>query len=154
MEEVTIRKATLSDALDIQRILNVYAAEEKLLPRSIADIHENIQSFFVAEIDGRFVGCSCLHPYYPFLGEVRSLAVEKEHTNKGIGTILVKTCLEEAKKLGMKEAFTLTYVPEFFEKLGFKLLSKEKLHPKIWADCMRCHKYPDCDEKALKIAIK
>jgi amino-acid N-acetyltransferase len=152
--DFTIRKARIADAEDIQKIVNKYAEEGKMLPKSIADIHEQIQSFFVAEAEGKIIGCCCLQPYYPAMGEIRSLAVMKEFTGKGIGTSLVVACLEEAKKLGMKEAFTFTYVPEFFQKLHFKPINREKIHPKLWIECMRCPKYPDCDEHALRIILK
>jgi amino-acid N-acetyltransferase len=67
----------------------------------------------------------------------------------GIGKTLVKRCLKEAKELGLKRVFALTYNPEFFKKLGFVNIDKSSLPQKIWGDCLRCHKFPECDEHAV-----
>jgi amino-acid N-acetyltransferase len=77
------------------------------------------------------------------------LAVEEEDQKKGIGAKLVKACLEESRLLGAKKVFALTYQPEFFERLGFKKVEKTVLPHKIWTDCLKCVKFPDCDEIAV-----
>jgi amino-acid N-acetyltransferase len=83
------------------------------------------------------------------LAEIRSLAVQEEDQNKGIGAMLVKACLKESKTLGVKRVFALTYQPDFFEKMGFKKVDKAVLPHKIWTDCLKCVKFPDCDEIAV-----
>jgi len=60
-----------------------------------------------------------------------------------------KKCLSEAKQFGVKKVFVLTYIPEFFKKVGFKEIEKSQLPQKIWGDCIRCPKFPECDEIAL-----
>lgn len=96
-----------------------------------------------------------LYIYYGrTIAEIRSLAVKKESQKKGIGSLLVKKCLNEAKKLGVNKVFVLTYIPEFFKKTGFMELDKSKLPQKIWGDCIRCPKFPECDEVALIYEFK
>jgi amino-acid N-acetyltransferase len=95
------------------------------------------------------LGCVALGVLWSDLAEVKSLAVAEDAQNQGIGEQLVRACLQEAKKLGLPTVFCLTRRPEFFERLGFSLLEKEQLPLKVWGECYRCPKYPDCDEVAL-----
>jgi amino-acid N-acetyltransferase len=83
------------------------------------------------------------------LAEVRSLAVRDDRMGQGVGTELVEACLSEAIVLGITRVFALTYKPGFFEKMGFKRVDKSELPHKIWSDCLKCSKFPDCDEVAL-----
>ena len=144
-----VRKAVIGDSEAIKDIVNWHAERGMMLSRSVADVQQDIRSFHVAEAGGKVVGCCGLRIYYPDVAEIRSLAVRKQNKRRGIGTMLTQACLEEAKNLGAKSVLTLTYVPEFFIKLKFKPVDKNKLHPKIWGDCISCHKFPDCDENAL-----
>ncbi len=144
-----IEKANIDDPPHILAIVNHFADQQLMLARSLNDVYENLRDFFVWRQDGRIVGCAALHVSWQGLGEVRSLAVLEEARGRGIGRALVESCLEEAGSLGMQQLFVLTYMPEFFEKFGFVLHPKEKLPHKVWADCLNCPKFPDCDEVAL-----
>lgn len=144
-----VRKALVSDIKLIHRLINEFAKKGEMLPRSLNELYENIRDFFVAEENNEIKGVCALHILWEDLAEVRSLAVKKDSQKKGIGSLLVKRCLNEAKKLGIKKVFVLTYIPEFFKKIGFKELDKSKLPQKIWGDCIRCPKFPECDEVAL-----
>ena len=144
-----IAKANVADPPDIVALVNAYAAQGLMLPRALSNVYECLRDFFVCRNDGVLVACAALHVVWEDLGEVRSLAVGEEHKGSGIGRQLVLKCLEEARQLGMRRVFTLTYVPEFFQKLGFRLYPKEKLPHKVWADCLNCPKFPDCDEICL-----
>lgn len=144
-----IRKATVNDAVDIQSIVNYYADKDKMLPRSLNEIYENIRDFWVCEGNGGTIGCVALHVTWEDLAEVKSLAVKEEYKKRGIGKNLLNECIQDAKKLGVKKIFALSYMPEYFKKFGFKEVPKEKLPHKIWSECIRCPKFPDCGEIAL-----
>lgn len=144
-----VRKALVPDIKSIHKLINEFAKKGDMLPRSLNELYENIRDFLVFEEDNEIKGVCALHILWEDLAEIRSLAVKRESQKKGIGTILVKKCLNEAKKLGVKRVFVLTYVPEFFKRAGFKELDKSKLPQKIWGDCIRCPKFPECDEVAL-----
>ncbi|MBI5179370.1 MAG: N-acetyltransferase [Nitrospinae bacterium] len=147
---IRIRPAKLSDAKDILRLIRLWAEKGKLLPRSLNDIYERIRDFFVYESeDGKLIGAVSLAVVWEDMAEVRSLVVEEGHDGKGIGTALVRHCIETARGIGVKQLFALTYVPKFFVKLGFSEIDKQTLPHKIWSDCVRCHKFPDCDESAV-----
>jgi len=149
-----IRKARIKDARAIQALLNYYAAKELLLSRPLNEIYECIRDFFVYEEEGEIQGVCSLHVNWEDLAEIRSLAVKEGNVSKGIGTRLVRECLKEAESLEIKRIYALTYSVDFFQKLGFRLIDKNELPQKVWRDCIRCVKFPDCDENAVIYTIE
>lgn len=149
-----IRKAVIKDARAIHRLLVGYARDGLMLPRSLAEIYENIRDFYVFEEQGEILGTVSLAICWEDLAEVRSLAVAAEAGGRGIGRTLVQSCLDEACALGLQRVFALTYKPGFFTKLGFREIEKSELPHKIWTDCLKCAKFPDCDEIALSIDLE
>ncbi|BCR04387.1 acetyltransferase [Desulfuromonas versatilis] len=148
-----IRRARIPDAKAIQNLLITYAKDGLMLPRSLSDIYEGIRDFYVWEEGGAVIGTVCLQICWEDLAEVRSLAVAEGHEGRGVGRRLVEACLQEARALGLKRVFALTYKPVFFGKLGFHEIEKSELPHKIWRDCMKCVKFPECDEIALSIDL-
>ena len=148
-----IRHARIPDARDIHQLLLIYAKDGQLLGRSLADIYETIRDFYVFEEDGKVLGVGALEICWEDLAEVRSLAVAPGQHGKGIGRQIVQRCLEEAGELGINRVFALTYQPEFFKRLGFRDIEKAELPQKIWGACLKCVKFPDCDELALAIDL-
>ncbi len=149
-----IRKALISDIKTIHKLVNEFARKGEMLPRSLNELYENLRDFYVAEENSEIKGMCALHILWEDLAEIRSLAVKSEHQKKGIGSMLVKRSLQEAKRLGIKRVFVLTYLPEFFRRFGFKEIDKSKLPQKIWGDCIKCPKFPECDESALIFEFK
>ncbi len=156
MEEMDgiVEGAKLADAPEIKKLLDYYAKRERLLPRALIEICGSIRDFKVFRKGGKLLGACALNVCWTDLGEIRSLAVEPRHAKRGIGSLLLQACLKDARQLGLKRVFTLTYVPAFFSKNGFRRISKEKLPHKIWGDCVHCTKFPECDEIAMEIALK
>ncbi len=144
-----IRKARVEDIKEIQRLIKFYAPKGGILPRSLSELYDHLRDFFVFVRNRKIIGICALHICWDDLAEVRSLAVEEEDRNRGIGAQLTRACLKESKLLGVKRVFALTYEPEFFETLGFERVDKAVLPHKIWTDCLKCVKFPDCDEVAL-----
>lgn len=148
-----IRKARIADVKTIHKLLLNYAKDGLMLSRSLSELYEGIRDFYVYEEQGEVVGAVCLQICWEDLAEVRSLAVIEGRGLRGIGRQLVEACLAEARELGLKRVFALTYKPGFFEKLGFHLIEKSELPHKIWTDCLKCPKFPECDELALSITL-
>lgn len=144
-----IRKAKVKDAKAIYDLINFFAKKDIMLPRSISDLYDDIRDFFVYEEKGVVLGCCALHVSWEDLAEIRSLAVDESRQKKGIGKELVQVCLDEAKELGIKKVFVLTFVPEHFEKFGFTRVNKSYLPRKVWGECISCVKFPDCSEVPL-----
>lgn len=148
-----IRKALISDVEKIQKIINHFAAKDLMLPRSLSEIYENLRDFFVYLEEGEIAGCVALHIFWKDLSEVKSLAVLEPHQKKGIGGKLLMGCIEEAKTLGAGRLLVLTYRPEFFQHRGFSPVDKGELPHKIWTECVKCHKFPDCGEVPLILVV-
>ena len=148
-----IRKAKISDLKLVHKLINDFAKKEEMIPRSLNELYENMRDFVICEDNGKICGVCALHIMWEDLAEIRSLAVDKKYQKIGIGKNLVKQCLKEAKVLGIKRVFALTYHPEIFKKIGFVDTDKSSLPQKIWGDCLRCHKFPECDENAVIINL-
>lgn len=149
-----IRRARQKDVQFIHGLLSLYGAQGELLARPRTELYEFLRDFVVAEDDqGNPVGCCALHLCWEDLAEVRSLAVLPEEQGRHWGTKLVEACLSEAVTLGFGQVFALTYRPDFFARLGFQPVDKQRLPNKIWADCTKCIKFPDCDENAMLLEL-
>lgn len=148
-----IRKAILQDARQIHQLLLTYAKDGLVLPRSLMDIFEAIRDFYVFIDNDCVVGAAALNICWEDLAEVRSLVVREGFGGRGVGRHLVEVCISEARHLGIGRVFALTYQQAFFEKLGFEVIEKSELPQKIWGDCIKCAKFPDCDEIALSISL-
>ncbi|HKI47750.1 MAG TPA: N-acetyltransferase [Desulfobacteria bacterium] len=150
-----VRKAVITDVVPIQEILNTFAAKGRLLARSLSELYEHLRAYFVLEMEPgeRIQGVCGLGICWKDLAEIESLAVAEAFQGKGLGRKLMDACLMEAATLGLDKVFTLTYVPEFFIKRGFYEVDKSCLPHKIWADCLKCPKFPDCDETALMLQL-
>lgn len=146
-----IRKATVADVEAIHRILKEHADRGELLPRALSDLYDDLRDFslFQDEDGGPIIGVCALHVCWEDLAEIRSLAVSEQHQGGGIGSELVASALAEAQDLGIRRVFTLTYQPDFFNKYGFKIVEKAALPQKVWTECIKCVKFPDCDEVAM-----
>ena len=144
-----IRKATVEDVKKIQKLVNFYAKREKMLPRSLNELYENIRDFYVYTEGGKVSGCCALHVDWEDLAEIKSLAVAKSKAGKGIGKKLLAQCLKDAKVLKLTKIFALTYIPDFFVKFGFTTISRNKLPHKIWSECIKCMYFPGCKEIAM-----
>ena len=151
-----IRKATIKDIKFIHELLLLYGSKGELLPRPLSELYDHIRDFSVhiEEQTNILTGCCALQFCWEDLAEIRSLAVQPDYTGKGIGGGLMEATLSEAESFCIKEVFTLTYQPEFFKKFGFKIIDRSSLPLKIWADCILCVKFPDCDETAMMKKIR
>lgn len=152
----TIRKAKIQDVESMHGILNHYADQALLLPQSLSELYEHLRDFYVAEnseVRGGLLGCCGLSISWEELGEIRSLAVVEEGQRRGVGSRLVKACLSEAAELGLSKVFVLTLIKGFFARFGFKEIQKSLLPHKIWADCFKCPKFPNCDETAMILEL-
>jgi amino-acid N-acetyltransferase len=146
---LTLRKAAMADIHPLLDLINGYAAQGVMLPRTEFEISENIRDFTLAFAGDRLVGCGALHFYSPLTGEVRSLAVAPDSKSHGIGRAVVDTLETEARQFGLHSIFAFTYVDRFFRKLGFAAVERGELPLKAWKDCLRCPKFQCCDEIAM-----
>ena len=151
-----IRKARIEDVKGIHFLIRKYAEQGEILPRSLSELYDHLRDFFVSvgeKSGSELLGTCAMHICWEDLAEIRSLAVLPNYQGRKIGTKLVDACLSEAVTLGIYKVFVLTYKLHFFEKFGFKRSDKAALPHKVWADCLKCVKFPDCDEIAMLLTL-
>ena len=153
LELLTVRKATMRDIRALLELINGYAAEGIMLPRTEFEMSENIRDFTVIYSGSRLLGCGALHFYTPTSGEIRSLAVAPEAKKQGIGALLIEALENEAINNDLDAIFAFTYVAEFFRKVGFHEVDRGLLPLKVWKDCLTCPKFQCCDEIAVLKAL-
>jgi amino-acid N-acetyltransferase len=144
-----LRKAAMADIPAILAMINGYAANGIMLPRTEFELSEFIRDFTVIYDEGRLIGCAALHFYGPSIAELRSLAVDPASKGTGAGRLLMQAIDEEAISFGLQSLFAFTYVPDFFAKMGYSLVDRNELPLKAWKDCLRCPKFQACDEIAV-----
>ena len=144
-----IEKARIQDVPQMHRLINYFADKGEMLARSLSEIYENIRDYYVVRQGERVIACAALHVSWSDLAEIRSVAVADDSQQQGIGDKLVQACLKEASELGIPTVFCFTYQPAFFKRHRFVDIDKMELPRKVWTDCLRCPKFPDCDEVAL-----
>jgi amino-acid N-acetyltransferase len=150
----TVERATEHDVGSIQKLLNHYAAIGDLLPRTKPDIINNIQHFRVIKKDNQVIACGSLEHFTEELAEVRSLMVASDIKRGGLGRKIVEDLIATARERNVTRVMALTYVPEFFHKLGFITVNKDIFPEKIWGICVNCYKFHNCDEIAVLLKLK
>src|SRR3989475_9150698 len=143
------REAILPDAQRIYDLIAAYSADGTLLPRSLAEICENVRDFVVLEEGDEIIGCGALHLYGTHLAEIRSIIVSPLYQGYAGGRRLVKALLVQAKKHGVSCICLFTRIPEFFARMGFAMAQREDLPDKIHKDCFSCPHLHCCDEVAM-----
>lgn len=153
--DIKTYKPNLTDIEAMQQLVKTEVEKGIILLRTSDEMATTIRSYTAIEVDGVLAGFCALHIHSVNLAEIRSLVVSDKFRGLGLGKQLVKECLDEGQHLRVKEVLSLTYQKDFFEKLGFNVISKESIpEHKIWADCIRCKHFPVCDEVALLYTLE
>jgi amino-acid N-acetyltransferase len=145
----TSRRATVSDVPRLYEMINHYAAQGKMLPKTLDHLYNRVREFQVIEAEGEVVGCAGLKITWHNLAEVVSLVVHPDFQGRSLGRVLVESLLAEATELDISTIFTLTFQVGFFSRLGFREVPRLYLPHKIWQDCAACMKQDHCDEVAM-----
>ena len=150
---LSVRRARMSDVDGIYCLTNYWAEKGEILLRSRDNIIHDIQNFVVAEVDGVVVGCASLYIYQTGLAEIRSVVIDKTAHGQGQGRALVQYLLEFAHQIELQKIIVLTYIPKYFQELGFHLIDKHSLADNIIEDSEQSpHKEPE-DEVAMEYVV-
>jgi amino-acid N-acetyltransferase len=151
---MTIRPATVADAEAICEVINYYAERGRMLHRSLESVYNSLRDFLVAQdAEGRFLGCVAVSLFWADLAEVKSLAVPPQEQGRGVGSALLQAALADARRLGVKRLFALTYEKDFFTRHGFEVIDRQDLPEKVWRECISCPKAEACDETAMMLRL-
>ena len=144
-----VREAVLADVPAIHQLLEGYAARGNLLPRTRENVQKFVRDFLIAEENGALLGAGALEIMGADLGEIRSLVVDETQHGRGVGRQISLALMDEARALGLARIMALTYVPKFFESLGFEVVEVDRLPEKVWQVCVNCYKFQKCDAIAV-----
>lgn len=150
---VHIRRARLPDVHIIREVVQEFARSGRMLPLSLGEATERLHDFLILEEKGRVQGVVAVHVTWDRMVELRSLAVRRRKHGRGHGKRLVRAALALARRMEATEVFTLTYIPEYFEQFGFVRIDRAALPHKVWVDCARCPKFPNCGEIAMLLKL-
>ena len=134
-----LRRARTTDVRTIKELVDGYAANNILLAKDLVTLYEDVQDFWVAEVDGAVVGCGALHVLWEDLGEVRTVAVAPAARGRGVGHVIVAGLLDAARDLGLKRIFVLTFETAFFGRHGFVEITGTPVSPEVWEQMRRSH---------------
>ena len=153
LTQLPVRAATSDDISGIQVLLNHYAGMGELLPRTKTDIIANLAHFRVIEHEANIIACGSHEHFTEELAEIRSLMVASDIKGGGLGRKIVANLIDIAKQRKVGRLMALTYVPDFFHKLGFRTVEKDIFPEKIWGICVNCYKFHNCDEIAVLLEL-
>ncbi len=137
--EITVRRARTSDVRDIRRLIDIYTADRRLLSKATVAIYEDVQEFWVADLDGAVVGCGALHVLWEDLAEIRTIAVDPDRRGHKIGYRLVHALLDMARELGVRRVFVLTFETDFFRSFGFTPIDGAPVPHEVYEQLLRSY---------------
>lgn len=144
------RPARIADAPAMAELINGFAAQGLMLPKTVPDLARAFREYRVAtDPDGRLVGCGGLRIYNEDLAEIVGLAVAEDAHGRRIGATLVEDLVEEARTLGIARVFAMTFQVDFFGRQGFTPIPIAFLPEKTAADCRTCARRVGCKEVAV-----
>ncbi len=152
--DIEIRAARVTDIEGILGLVNAYATQDLMLPRTAEQVQRALPGFLVAVLGGKVVGCGSNVPLTPRLTELRSLAVAPEMRGTGLGKRLVQALVVAAKDAGYDKICALTLNEGFFNACGFETVDRWAITPKIWQECIYCSKFDKCDEIAVLMNLR
>jgi amino-acid N-acetyltransferase len=139
--EFKIRRARTADVRSILRLVDMQAGQgRRLLAKSAVTLYEGVQEFWVAEDpEDRLLGCGALHIMWEDLAEVRTVTVDPACRGHGVGHHIVGRLLENARELGVRRVFCLTFEVEFFARHGFRPILGTPVSPEVYEELLRSY---------------
>jgi amino-acid N-acetyltransferase len=137
--EPRVRRARTSDIRPIRRLIDIYSPQRRLLSKATVTLYEDVQEFWVAEIDGVVVGCGAIHVMWEDLAEVRTVAVDPAYRGRKIGHAIVSALLDQARDVGVRKVFALTFETAFFGSFGFVEIDGAPVPPAVYEQLLRSY---------------
>ena len=135
---VVVHRARAADVRRIKALVDCYAGAI-LLEKTLANLFEDVTEFWVAESEGRVVGCGALHVLWEDLGEIRTVATDPTVRAHGIGRAVCEAVIAEARRMGLTRLFVLTFEVSFFSGLGFEPIEELDLTPEAFSELRKSY---------------
>jgi amino-acid N-acetyltransferase len=136
---VQIRRARTGDVRAIRELVDAYTADRRLLSKATVTLYESVQDFWVAEEDGKVVGCGALHVMWEDLAEIRTVAVDPACRGRKIGHQIVGRLIDQARELGVARVFCLTFETRFFGSFGFTEIDGAPVPHAVYEQLLRSY---------------
>jgi len=150
-DQLRFRAALPRDVAGIVALVNGFAAERVMLPRTPESVALALDDFIVAvDAHGDVMACGALKEYSPSLAEVASLAVSRRVHARGLGRAMVERLEALARRRGIAELFALTLTPRFFERAGYAVADRALYPEKVRRDCASCSRRFGCAEVCVR----
>jgi amino-acid N-acetyltransferase len=134
---INVRPAITSDVLAIRDLVENYAGDgPRLLRKNTVTLYEDVQEFYVAELDEKIVGCGALHVMWHDLGEIRTVAVDPAIKGQGVGSQILLALTQRAINLGLTKLFCLTFETQFFTGHGFMPIEESPVDASTFAELL------------------
>ncbi|GGA71876.1 N-acetylglutamate synthase [Pseudoclavibacter endophyticus] len=138
MHGVTIRRAKTADVVAIHGLIQPLVRQNILLRKDLVVLYESVQEFRVAETaDGELVACGALHVLWLDLGEIRTIVTSDAVRGKGVGHQMLEHLVDDARELGLKRLFCLTFETDFFRRHGFEAVAEQIVDDQVYAEMRR-----------------
>ncbi len=147
--ELQIQTATLADMELVHALITPFADRNEMLHRPKSELYENVRDYFVVKDQGEVIASGSVHVVWNDLAEIKAVAVREEYQSQGWGKRMVAHCMEAARDMGIATVFVLTHKTGYYDQLGFQQIDVMHLPRKVWGECLRCPKFPTCDEIAM-----
>ena len=144
-----IQRAALTDVPTIHALITPYADRNDMLHRPMSELYENIRDYLVIKQGDELLACASVHVLWSDLAEVKAVAVKEEYQSHGLGKMLMNRCFDDAREMGLATVFVLTHKMDYYAQFGFQQIDVMSLPRKVWGECLRCPKFPNCNEYAM-----
>ena len=147
--QLKIQRAALTDVPTIHALITPYADRNDMLHRPMSELYENIRDYLVIKQGDELLACASVHVLWSDLAEVKAVAVKEEYQSHGLGKMLMNRCFDDAREMGLATVFVLTHKMDYYAQFGFQQIDVMSLPRKVWGECLRCPKFPNCNEYAM-----
>lgn len=148
------QRAKLPDMPQVHKLVTYFADKGDLLHRPLSELYENVRDYYIIKEGDEIIACASVHVLWSDLAEIKAVAVREEYQSHGLGKLLMNRCFEEAREMDLATVFVLTHKPAYYEQFGFQLVDVMTLPRKVWGECLRCPKFPNCNELAMVYHLK
>lgn len=149
MDDLQIQPASLADMDLVHGLVTPFADRNEMLHRPKSELYENFRDYYVVKDGTLLVACGSVHVVWNDLAEIKAIAVREDYQSQGWGKRMIAHCMEAARDMGIATVFVLTHKTGYYDQLGFQVLDVMNLPRKVWGECLRCPKFPNCNEIAM-----